>query len=151
MILKALTIFQIESASCLLPPDVPSFWLYAFVVLSFSLLTLGVTATGVVLLDWRGRTTAADRLEFFLTVAFATLFVYALQVVSAVMRTQGTLSRPALGLAIPLLLLLAVLGRRFWNKVHAYRRGAIEGKGWRAAGWCTADATPHEHAPPMHV
>ena len=78
----------------------------------------------------------ADRTEFILTVLYATLLTYALQVCSAVFRRDGPLALTAKCLAGPLLALLFFLFVRFWLKVDAYRR-AIAGRGWRSAGWCT--------------
>ena len=142
MILSALTLFQIESATCLLPPNVPSFWLYAFGVLSLSLLTLGLVTLAMTYYDTHGRSDAADRLEFSLTVLFSTLFVYSLQVCSAVLRENLTaeeayLARIAGALAVPVVILICALVCRFWHKVAAYRR-AIDSRGWSEGGWCTS-------------
>ena len=142
MILSALTLFQVQSASCLLPPNVPSFWVYAFMVLSFSLLTLGLVTLAMTFYDGHGKSDAADRLEFALTVLFSTLFVYSLQVCSVVLRenltaTESHLARIAGALAAPVLLLICALVYRFWHKVAAYRR-AIDGRGWNEGGWCTS-------------
>ena len=113
-----LTLFQIESASCLLPPGVPSFWLYAFVVLAVSTTILGSLALCMHLFDKANLTKTADRTEFILTVLFATLLVYTLQVISAVLRAQGYLAQIAQAIAIPLLFLLIALVLRFWFKVE---------------------------------
>ena len=142
MILSALTLFQIQSATCLLPPNVPSFWVYAFLVLSLSLLTLGLVTLAMTFYDAHGRVYAADRLEFALTVFFSTLFVYSLQVCSVVLRENLTteeayLARIAGALAVPVLLLICALVCRFWHKVAAYRRAA-DGRGWNEGGWCTS-------------
>ena len=146
MILSALTLFQIESASCLLPPNIPSFWLYAFGVLSLSLITLSLITLAMTYYDSRGRSGVADRLEFALTVLFSTLFVYSLQVCSVVVRENLTadevylvsyLARIAGALAVSVLLLICALVSRFWHKVAAYRR-AVDGRGWNEGGWCTS-------------
>ena len=141
IILSALTLFQIESATCLLPPNVPSFWLYAFGVLSLSLLLLGTVTLAMVYYDKHGRSRVADRLEFALTVLFSTLFVYTLQVCSSVLRENVYggiyLAHIAAALAVPVLLLICALAWRFWHKVAAYRR-AVDGRGWNEGGWCTS-------------
>lgn len=141
-ILSALTLFQIESASCLLPPTVPSFWLYAFVVLALSLVTLGGLTLSLVACEllsarsavWRRR---ADRADFVLSTVYAVLFVYSFQVCSAVLRYDGPIAHVAWALACVLVALLIALLTRFWFKLKAFQR-ALGGGGWHHAGWCTS-------------
>ena len=137
-ILSALTLFQIESASCILPPDVASFWLYAYVVLGLSFTVLFSLTLARMLFDLLGKTRWADRAEFVLSVFYATLIVYSLQVCSAILRAYpSSIKTIAQSLAIPLLALLALLCLRFWNKVEAYKR-ALAGNGWRSGNWISS-------------
>ena len=137
-ILSALTLFQIESASCLLPAAVPSFWLYAFVVLGLSLLCIGGTTIAMIYCEYKGKRKQADRLDFIPSVVYAVLFVYSYQVCSAVLRTRGDLSRIGFLLAVPLLILLLLLLTRFHFKLKAFNR-ALSGGGWRGATWFSAN------------
>ena len=42
-ILRLLTLFRIEGTSCLLPPNVAPFWVYAFTVIGLTTFMLGTT------------------------------------------------------------------------------------------------------------
>ena len=42
---------QIESASCLLPPGVPTFWLYVFTVFTLCWLSIGVLTAGLLVAE----------------------------------------------------------------------------------------------------
>ena len=140
-ILSALTLFQIESASCLLPAAVPSFWLYAFVVLGLSSITIGGTTLAMVYCEYKGKRKQADRLDFILSVLYAVLFVYSYQVCSAVLRTRGDIATIGFVIAVPLLILLLLLLMRFYFKLKAFKR-APSGGGWRGATWFSANGKP---------
>ena len=140
-ILSVLTLFQIDSASCLLPPNVPSFWIYAFAVMGLALLTIGTTTLVLACLEMKGATRHADRTEFILSIVYATGFVYAYQVCVSVLRQRGSLKEIALSLMIPLTTLLCGLLLRFWFKLDAFSR-ALSGGGWQRGGWFSSKGIP---------
>ena len=89
--------------SCLLPPGVAPFWLYAFTVIGLTITTLGSCWLLICVTSLLGCHSVRDNLEFTLSVLYAILFVYSLEACFAVMRSQVPCSTPAAPL--PLILI----------------------------------------------
>ena len=149
-ILRALSLFQIESTSCLFPQGVPSFWLYVYVMLATSLLLLGGTILAIMASRLRGRKLTASRLEFLLSVLYSLLFVYSIRVCATSIRSRGAIAAQANYLAAPCLVIILALFDHCWSNVQAWRRG-LAGEGWVSPGRCSSGKPVDPRSLKMHV
>lgn len=145
-ILRALTIFKVQSSSCLMIPSVSPFWLYAYGVMTLNLLAFIGTLLRISIDLYRG--ISPDRFEFLLSVLNSTLFVYSVQACLAVLRAQGQQALNAYAMAIPLMCVQGFLIARFWSKVRAFQQGVECGR-WQDGIFFPRPVFPQSLA--MHV